>query len=355
MTGDKRKFIYLKEFDGGVVRFGNNSPCMVKGKGSISLNGKINIDDVYWVEDLKHYLLSVGQLNDKDYHLEFKNGVCRILGCKRELNSTSKQTKGNSFHLKASVNSCLVAKVEDSGLWHRRFFHVNFDNVVKVSKPNLVRGMPQLVKPDNVMCKECQLDKMTTSSFKSKSFSSEHILDLVHTDLCGPMRTRIFYGDKYFMLFTDDFSRMMWVTFMKEKSKAFSKFKAFKALVEKETGKNLKCLRSYRGGEFTSDEIVRCCDENGIKRQLSTPRKPQQNGIAERRNKTIVEAARTMLIQGYVPKIFWREAVNIAVYTLNRVLVKKGNDRTPYELWFGKNPNVSYFKVFGSGYFIKKR
>lgn len=209
--------------------------------------------------------------------------------------------------------------------------------------------MPQLVKPDNLICKEFQLGKMTTS-FKSKSFSSENILDLVHNDLCGPMRTRSFQGDRYFMIFTDDYSRMMWVTFLKEKFEAFNKFKAFKALVEKETGKNLKCLRSDRGGEFTSTKFVKYCDEHGIKRQISAPRTPQQNGVTKRRNWTTVEAARTMLIQGDVPKFFWREAVSTIVYTMNQVLVKKGNDKTPYELWHGHTPNVSYFKVFGNKY-----
>lgn len=197
MTGDKNKFIYLKEFDGGVVRFGNSSPCMVKGKGFIFFNGTSNVDDVFWVEGLKHNLLSIGQLNDKGYHLEFKSGVYRILGCKGELITTSKKTKGNLFHQNANVNSCLVAKVEDSWLWYKRFCHVNFDNMVKVNQSSMVRGMPQLVKLDNVLCKECQFGKMTTSSFKRKSFSSEHILDLVHTYLCGPMRTRSFYGDVF--------------------------------------------------------------------------------------------------------------------------------------------------------------
>lgn len=107
---------------------------------------------------------------------------------------------------------------------------------------------------------------MTSISFKRKKCSSENILDLVHTDLCIPMRTKIYFGDRHFMLFTVDYSKMMWVTFLKDKSEAFSKFKAFKALVENETGKNLKFLRSNRGGEFTSNESVKYCDEHGIKR-----------------------------------------------------------------------------------------
>lgn len=128
-----------------------------------------------------------------------------------------------------------------------------------------------------------------------------------------------------FMLFIDAYSKMMWVTFLKEKFEAFSKFKAFKALVENETGKKLKCLRSDRGGEFTSNEFVKYCDEQGIKRQVSVPRTPQKNGVAERMNKTIVDAARTMILQGNMSKMFWREAVSIVVYTLNWILVKKDN------------------------------
>lgn len=146
----------------------------------------------------------------------------------------------------------------------------------------------------------------------------------------------------------------MWATFLREKSEAFNKFKAIKALVEKETERSLKCLRSDQGGEFTSYEFVRFCDEQRIKRQMSVPKTVQQNEIAERRNKTIVESARTMLIQGEVPKMFWKEAVSTTVYTLNMVLVKKGNNKTPYELWNDKIPNVGYLKNFGSKCFIKR-
>lgn len=103
----------------------------------------------------------------------------------------------------------------------------------------------------NALCKECQLGNMTSSTFKSNSFSMEHLLDLVHTDLYGPIRTKSIQGDRYFMIFTDDFSRMMWVTLLKDKTKAFSKFKVFRALAEKESGKKIKCLRTDQGGEFT--------------------------------------------------------------------------------------------------------
>lgn len=169
--------------------------------------------------------------------------MCRILGNNGELIATKKHTRGNIFHLNTNVNDCLVAKIEDNWLWHKRFCHVNFNNLIKVSKSSIVRGLPKLVKPENVLCKDCQMGKMTFVSFKSKSFSIENILDLVHTDLCGPMRSKSYFGDNYFMIFIDDYSKMMWVTFLRQKYEAFSKFKEFKALVEKDIGNNLKCLR----------------------------------------------------------------------------------------------------------------
>lgn len=156
------------------------------------------------------------------------------------------------------------------------------------------------------------------------------------------------------MIFTDDCSRMMWVTFLKDKTKVFNKFKAFRALVENESGRKLKCLRTDQGGEFASEEFTRYYESNGLKRQLFAPRTPQQNGIAKRNNQSVVEYARTMLIQGGVTKTFWREAIDTTVYTMNQILVKRGKDKTPYEYLYGRSPNVSYFKKFGSRCFIKR-
>ena len=137
-----------------------------------------------------------------------------------------------------------------------------------------VRGLPKLKKLENIMCKQCQRGKMTKSSFKRKTYTSNEVLELVHTDLCGPIEVQIYKGDKYIMLFVDDYSRMMTVMFLKQKSDAFQMFKWYLARVEKETGKRLKCLRSDRGGEFTSKEFEEFYNERGIKRQTLAPRTP---------------------------------------------------------------------------------
>lgn len=127
-------------------------------------------------------------------------------------------------------------------------------------------------------------------------------MELIHTDLYGPNQTRSYIGDGYFIIFTDDYSRMMWVGFLrKKKSKAFETFKFYKEKVENEIGLKIKCLRLDRGGEFTSHEFNTICEECGIVRKTSTPRTPQQNDVAERRNRIVLDVARTMLLEGKVP------------------------------------------------------
>ena len=127
----------------------------------------------------------------------------------------------------------------------------------------------------------------------------------------------------------------MTIMFLKQKYDAFQMFKWYLARVEKEIGKSLKCLRSERGGEFISNKFEIFFNDRGIKRQTSAPRTPPQNEIAERRNRTIMDYARTLMIEKKVSLKYWRESISTTVYTLNRVQVKKGTNLTSYELWFG--------------------
>ena len=120
--------------------------------------------------------------------------------------------------------------------------------------------------------------------FQKKDLYFQWNIELVHTNLCGPIEVQSYKGDRYIVVFLDENSRMMIVMFLKHKSDAFQMFKWYLARVEKETGKSLKCLRSNRGGEFTSREFEEFCNDKGTKRQTSTPRTLTQNGIVERRN-----------------------------------------------------------------------
>ena len=147
---------------------------------------------------------------------------------------------------------------------------------------------------------------------------------------------------------------MMTVMYLREKLEAFEKFKWYLARVEKEIGQKLKCLIADRGGEFILNEFNNLCIERRIKRQVSAPGTPQQNGIAKRRNKSILDCARTLMIEKNIAIKYQKEEINTVIHTLNCVQLKKDTFKTPYELWYGYKPNVSYFKVFGIKFYILK-
>ena len=190
--------------------------------------------------------------------------------------------------------------------------------MVKISKFRKVRGIPNLKKPDVGLCKNCQIGKMRKTSFKSKNYQSKDILEIVHTDLCGPIGVESYTGEKIFILFVDEYSRMMIVMYLREKLEAFEKFKCYLERVEKEIEKRLKFLRSDRGGEFISNKFNKFFIERGIKRHVSTPGTPEKNRIAERRYRSIMDCARTLMIEKNISLRYWKEAINIAVHTLNR-------------------------------------
>jgi transposase InsO family protein len=147
---------------------------------------------------------------------------------------------------------------------------------------------------------------------------------------------------------------MTWVCFLKEKSEAFEKFKAFKELAENETDLKIKCLRSDNGGEFTSNKFNEFCETHGIKRHFSAPRTPQQNGVVERKNRIVQEAIRTMLNEAKIQDIYRREEMYIVVYIHSKGKLRFNYDKTPYELWYGRTTLIKHFKVFGRKCYIKR-
>ncbi|MCO5566574.1 hypothetical protein L7F22_020251 [Adiantum nelumboides] len=196
------------------------------------------------------------------------------------------------------------------------------------------------------------MGKQHRQPFPQEASKAKAPLELVHTDLCGKMNTTALGGSSYFMMLIDDYSRRTWVYFLKGKDEAFAKFKEWHDLVEKKTGNKLKKRRSDRGGEFTSSEFADYSKQHGLKSHLTTPHTPQQNGVAERKNRVIVEMARSMIEAKGLPNSFWAEAVNIAVYILNRSYTKAVKDMTPLQAFSGKKPSVSHFKIFGSDCYV---
>ncbi|GJZ45062.1 putative ribonuclease H-like domain-containing protein [Tanacetum coccineum] len=293
MTGNKAYLSDYEDYNGGFVAFGSDPKGgKITGKGKIK-TANLDFDDVYFVDELKFNLFSVSQMCDKKNSVLFTESECLILSPSFKLLDESqvvlrapRKDDVYSLDLKNIVPSggitCLYANAiaDESKLWHRRLGHVNFKNINKLVKGHLVRGLPSKVFVNDHTCVACKKGKQHKASCKAKL---ERIiikpLELLHMGLFGPV------------------------------------------FVESINKKSVK--------EPCRHEL---CAKKGIKREFSVARTPQQNGVAERKNRTLIEAARTMLAESLLPILFWAEEVNTACYVLNRVLVTKPQNKTPYEL-----------------------
>ena len=186
--------------------------------------------------------------------------------------------------------------------------------------------------------------KMTKSPFVGQVERAKHLLDLIHTDVCGPLNVSAHGNYNYFLTFTDNFSRYGYVYLLRYKSEVFEKFKEFRTEVEKQTGLSIKTLRSDRGGEYLSTEFLDYLKDNEILSQWTPPATPQLNGVAERRNRTLLDMVRSMMSFTSLPLSFWGYALETAAYLLNRV-PSKAVPKTPYEMWYGKTPSYKYLRV----------
>ena len=174
----------------------------------------------------------------------------------------------------------------------------------------------------------------------------------MHLDLCGPTRTPSFGGNRYAFVIVDDFSRFSWVIFLKHKDETYENFTSFVKRIQNFKDSTISSIRSDHGGEFENELFAKFCEENGITHNFSFPRAPSQNGVVERKNRTLQECARTMLSDSNLPNNYWAEAIGTTCYVQNRVLVRPILNKTSYELFYDRVPYVSYFKVFGSKCFI---
>jgi hypothetical protein len=174
----------------------------------------------------------------------------------------------------------------------------------------------------------------------------------VHTYVWGPTQVSYLGGSHYYVTFIDDATRKTWVYSFRQKYVVFDTFKKWKALVENETGKRLKCLRSDNGGEYCNKYFDDYCSYHGIRRENTVPRTPQENGVSERMNSTIMEHARSMRLHVGFPLQFWVDVVNIFVYLINRGPSSSLDCIIPEEAWTGKKINYSFFKTFSCESFV---
>jgi transposase InsO family protein len=198
----------------------------------------------------------------------------------------------------------------------------------------------------------CTREEHQEPFFPKRDNKTEGVLELIHSNVCGPMPSSSINGYVYYVSFIDDYSRKTWVYFLKSKDEVFSKFKEFKALIENLSERNIKILKSDNGGEYTSKEFVNFWKDVGIKRELTTPYNPQQNDVAERKNRTITEVVKTMIHDQVLPMCLWAEAAMKVVYVQNRLSHSVLGFKTSEEMFTRKKPEVSHLKIFGRPIFI---
>nr|GEY26328.1 retrovirus-related Pol polyprotein from transposon TNT 1-94 [Tanacetum cinerariifolium] len=332
MTRDRSQLVNFVQKFLGTVKFRNDHVAKIMGYGDYQI-GNVTISRVYYVEGLDHNLFSVGQFCDSDLEVAFRQHTCFI----RNLDGVDLLTgsRGNNLYslfiqdMMESFPICLMSKASKtkSWLWHRRLSHLNFGAINHLARQGLVRGLSKLKFEKDHLCSACAMGKITRKTHKPKSEdTNQEKLYLLHMDLCGPMRDESVNGKKYILVIVDDYSRFTWVR--------------LKVPVRR--------IRTDNGTEFVNQTLRDYYDEVGISHETSVARSPQQNGVVERRNHTLIEAARTMLIYAQAPLFLWAEAMATASFTQNRSIIRLRHGKTPYELLHSKLPDLSFFHVFGA-------
>ncbi|CAJ2645568.1 unnamed protein product [Trifolium pratense] len=343
--------------EGGSVGFGGNQKGKIIGTGTVG-NSSLSINDVWLVDGLKHNLLSISQFCDNGYVVVFNKESCTVSKQSDKSMVFKGLRKNNVYKINLSdLNEqkvlCLLTLSEEKWIWHKRLGHANWRLISKLSKLDLVRGLPKIKYHSNTLCGSCQKGKITKSSFKPKNIvSTSRPLELLHIDLFGPVHTASINGKKYGLVIVDDYSRWTWVKFLRTKDEAYDEFSIFCKQIQNEKGYTILKVRSDHGGEFENEPFENFCEKYGILHEFSSPRTPQQNGVVERKNRTLQEMARTMMHETNVAKFLWAEAVNTACYVQNRIYIRSKLNKTAYELFKGRKPDISYFHQFGCTCYI---
>lgn len=233
--------------------------------------------------------------------------------------------------------------------WHRVFGHRDSNAI----KKNMIDGIKLMPCSCSDACEVCLGAKSTRLPFPGESLNkSKSILEIIHTDVCGPMQTASHGGKRYLMTLIDDYSRFTMIAFLNHKSEAEQRVRDYVSAAKNKFGRMSQIIiRSDRGGVYLSNGFKAYLRKQGIEQQLTAPHTPQQNGTAGRKNRTIMEMARCMLQDAGIPNVFWAEAVNAVNYIQNRTLTRS-TGKSPYELWFGRRPDVRHMHAFGSECYV---
>ncbi|KAH9316607.1 hypothetical protein KI387_025234 [Taxus chinensis] len=351
MASSEVEFSSIEPCGMSQIMLGDDTHVSVSGSGSVEIEGG-TFNQVLSVPNLSTNLLSVYQITHLGEGMRVEFGPNSVII--RELNSDCTVAEGkvdhhsrlytfSHFSSDLMPNALLTHANEVSKLWHEHFGHLNYRYLEQLSQNEMVNGLPR-VKFSKGLCEGCTLGKHPKKNFdKGKSWRATRPLDLVHSDVSGPFPSPSFTRALYILTFIDEFSRYTWVYFLKLKSEVFEHFQNFKALAEKQVERSIKVLRTDNGGEYVSNRFEDFYTSEGIALQRTVAYNPSQNGVAERKNRTLKEMATCMVHSKSLPPQYWAEAVNCACYIQNHVPHKQVRGMTPFEAWFGHKPDVEHF------------
>ena len=364
MSNNRNLFTQVRDLNPPeTVTLGDGRNLEVKSVGTVSLDmilpdrssRKCSLLKVLYVPKLAYNLVSVARATEAGKSVTFSKTGCEFSDDCGEITAFATK-RGSLYHLevyrKSQESVHAVQKENKERLWHRRYGHLNEQSLQKLVREELVNRLDYDTSGKVGVCEACIGGKQCKAAFKTSTTKTSEALELVHSDLCGKMGEKSVGGAEYFLTFLDHHTHYCWVYSLKRKDQTYSCFKEWKAEVENHTGQRLKTLRTDNGGEYTSGEFQAHLKDCGIRHELTIPKTPEQNGAAERLNRTLVEATRAMLLDSQLPQRFWAEAVSTAAYLRNRSPTSVLNSMTPHQAWFGQKPGVEHLRVFGSTAYV---
>ena len=356
MTGNKALLKNFCALDAGpsiTAAFGNSA--LVTGKGDAEIStaeypAGIMLRNVLYVPEMSFNLLSVPTVVQRGAIVEYSADECRILIGSKTVAKAARQPDG-LFALPARNTAMLVRPTETAELWHKRFGHLAYSSLAKLVAADMVKGVhvpaQDFAALSKEICEPCILAKHSREPFGDSDSKSTRSLQLVHMDVCGPLPVESLGGSRYFATYLDDFSKLSVVQPVASKAEVASITKEVLAQLERISGHKVGTVRTDRGGEYLSKDLEDHFSKLGVRHQLTMRYTPQQNGVAERLNRTLLEKVRAMLEDSQISKRLWAEALVTANHVRNRSPAA-GASKTPWELFHGIKPDVSGLRAFGS-------
>jgi transposase InsO family protein len=341
------KPIRIKVAKSGSIVTAESYGCMIVKTHVGGKSYKIKINDVLFVPDLESNLLSVRKLEVCGFAIVFANGKAVIKHKSTEVAVAVRTEKLYELWCEL-VNETAVANLTqaDAELWHRRLGHIGKTNLEKME--HLVDGMDcKKAAPGQNICETCIAGKQTKLPHDQERPRTRRPLELIHSDVMGPINIPSWNSKRYVLCFVDDYTHFTVVYCMAEKSETFRFFKAYEAMATAHFNLSISRFRCDRGTEYLSDEMKTFFESKGIQYECTIRDTPQQNGVSERMNRTIAEKARCMLLESGLNKYLWSEAVLAAAYVINRVPTSALENKVPAEVWYDTRQDVKKIRVFG--------